>query len=314
MNGSVVVTGGTGFIGSALLRKLISVGFERIFVLVRETTPQIARELCPMTYRDFFDGAEAAEAMKDVNTIIHLAGRAHVTHERGSGSPDVFRESNIELSAAVARRAAELKVPRFIFLSSIGVNGSESSSPLRHDDPVNPQDLYAISKLEAERRIKEILDDTDTKVTIIRPPLVYGKNAPGNFSRLVAIVNKGWPLPVGLIDNRRSLVYIENLVDLILRCIHHADAADQVFLVSDGETVSTPELIRKIGLLLKKRVILLPVPVSALRGIGAAFGREKDVARLCSSLVIDIDHVCKTLDWTPPFSFDEAMSKSILDL
>ncbi|WP_079890326.1 NAD-dependent epimerase/dehydratase family protein, partial [Pseudomonas aeruginosa] len=267
-----LLTGASGFVGRALHPELLARGHKVI------CAGRVAR--LPLQLSDYVQVGpinaftDWSAALADVEVIVHLIARAHVLRERGVDFSVEFRTVNVLGTLNLARQAAKSGVRRFVFISSIGVNGVKSDKPFTADDAPAPQEPYAVSKWEAERGLEEIGRETGMQIVIIRPPLVYGPNAPGNFGRLVQALKKGIPLPFGAVHNRRTLVALDNLVDLIDRCITHPAAADQVFLAGDAEDLSTTQLLRAVGLSLGKPARLLPVPVNFMEMIGALMGRR----------------------------------------
>lgn len=232
-------------------------------------------------------------------------------NENSSDPLAAFRAVNVEGTLNLARQAAGAGVGRFVYLSSVKVNGEKTDAghPFTADDAVAPDDAYGQSKHEAEEALRALALETGIEVVIIRPPLVYGPGVKANFARLMHAVHRGLPLPLGAIDNRRSLVALENLVDLIVKCIEHPDAANQTFLVSDGEDLSTTQLLKKIGQALGKPSRLIPVPLVLLKLAGDLVGRGAAIQRLCGSLQVDIEKTRRCLDWTPPLSVDEGLKR-----
>ncbi len=252
---------------------------------------------------------DITESLVGVDTLIHLAARAHVLSESTRNPLSEFRILNTEATLNLARQAAQAGVKRFIFLSSIGVNGINNTSPFSIDDSPAPVEDYAVSKFEAEIGLRKVEAETGMEVVIIRPPLVYGPNAPGNFGKLAKLASKNLPLPFGLIHNKRSLVSLDNLVDLIITCIDHPNAANHTFLVSDDHDVSTTELLREMTLAAGKKPRLLPIPMSWLQLAGKLTGKQAVIDRLCGSLQVDISHTKDVLGWKPPVSFQDGIQK-----
>jgi UDP-glucose 4-epimerase len=222
-----------------------------------------------------------------------------------------FRAVNVDGTLNLARQAAQAGVRRFVFLSSIKVNGEGCEEPYREGDAACPQDPYAISKWEAEQGLRQIELETGMDVVILRPPLVYGPGVKANFQRLLAAVDKGWPLPLGAVGNRRSLLYLGNLVDAIQLCLVHPAAAGQTYLVSDGEDVSSPELVRRLARAMGCPARLLPVPPAWLRLAGGLLGRRAVVERLLGSLVVDSSRIRRELGWSPPFRLDAGLAETV---
>ncbi len=220
-----------------------------------------------------------------------------------------YQRVNVSGTLKLAQQAAHAGVRRFIFISSIGVNGNVSKRPFSADGHPHPAEAYAQSKWQAEQALWEIQKQTGMEVVIIRPPLVYGPDAPGNFGSLVRWVEKGVPLPLGAIHNKRSLVGIDNLVDLIIRCIDHPAAANQVFLAGDGEDLSTTELLRGVGKAMGKPARLIPVPAGLLQFGATLLGKKAMAQRLLGSLQVDISKTCELLDWKPPYTVEEGLRR-----
>lgn len=250
------------------------------------------------------------EAFVGVNTLVHLAARVHVMKETDPDPLSQFRQVNVLGTERLAREAARAGIRRFIYVSSLKVNGESTGvhgCGFRETDTQNPKDFYALSKWEAEQVLHQVSQETGMEVVILRPPLVYGPGVGANFLRLLRLVQKGLPLPFGAIDNQRSLVYVGNLVDVIVTCLERPAAAGQTYLVSDGEDVSTPELIRKMADALNRPARLLSIPPAVLRFLATLTGKSGVMNRLSDSLVIDSSKIRKELDWTPPYSMAEGL-------
>jgi nucleoside-diphosphate-sugar epimerase len=306
----VLITGATGFIGKYLISELIQQNFN-ISIAVRQKTSLFSDKVKQFVVGDFESNPDFSPALKDVDCIVHLAGKAHVIDKSKAPVLDEFRLINADLSLNIAKQAVAAGVNRFVFLSSIGVNGNQNTKPFLESDAPNPQEPYAISKHEAEQGLFKLAKETDLEVVIIRPPLVYGENAPGNFSRLMDWVSKKYPmpLPLGLVSNSRSLVAIDNLVDFIITCVAHKNAANEVFLISDREDLSTTQLLRKIAKVFNKKIFLLPAPVQLMIFMAGFLGRRADAIRLFSSLRVDSLKAKKLLDWDPKITMDEQLLK-----
>jgi nucleoside-diphosphate-sugar epimerase len=263
------------------------------------------------------DGIDAAtkwhQDLKNVEVVVHLAARAHILKEKSADPLGDFRQVNLEGTLNLALQAAKSGVKRFVFISSVGVNGSQTQigHSFSEVDQPNPHNAYAISKLEAEQGLLRISNESGLEVVIIRPPLVYGLNAPGNFGSLLRAVHRGWPLPLGAVHNQRSLVALDNLVDFIITCINHPQAANQTFLVSDGQDLSTSELVRCMAQVAGLSAHLLPVPVWALKAGASLLGRGDVVQRLCGNLQIDISKARSLLGWVPPVSVEEGLRRAM---
>jgi nucleoside-diphosphate-sugar epimerase len=244
--------------------------------------------------------------------LVHLAARVHVMRDAEAEPLAAFRDVNVEGTLNLARQAYEAGVKRFVFISSIGVNGSQTRGmPFSESEKPKPHNAYALSKWEAELGLSQIAVETGLEVVIIRPPLVYGANAPGNFGALMRAVKKGMPLPLGAIHNQRSLVALDNLVDFIITCITHPKAANQTFLISDGQDLSTAELVRGLAEAAGTSARLLPVPVGVLEWAGRLVGKGEAVQRLCGNLQIDSSKATTLLGWKPKVSVKEGLRRAV---
>ncbi|MCF8026410.1 MAG: SDR family oxidoreductase [Desulfobacteraceae bacterium] len=303
--GKLLVTGAAGFVGRRVCQSA-----EKIFS-VRPAMRSPGNMAGGIAVGDITSGTDWSRALEGVDGVVHLAARVHVMDENTVDPLAEFRRVNVDGTANLARQAARAGVQRFVFISSVKVNG-EATFPgqaFTAEDSAAPQDPYAISKQEAEEELHRLAAETGLEVVIIRPPLVYGPGVKANFLRLMKAVYKGLPLPLGLVRNKRSLVAIDNLVDLIITCVEHPAAAGQTFMVSDGQDLSTPELVRKLAYAMGRPARLLPVPPALLRLGGKVTGKTAEVERLIGSLRVDIGHTCDTLGWRPPVSVDEAIAE-----
>lgn len=244
--------------------------------------------------------------------MVHAAARVHVMDDRASDPLAEFRRINVQGTLNLARQAAAAGVRRFVFISSIKVNGEATKLgiPFSADDIPAPLDPYGVSKMEAEQGLREIAAQTGMEVVIIRPPLVYGPGVKANFRAMMHWLTRGVPLPLGAIHNRRSLVALDNLVDLIVSCLDHPAAANQTFLVSDGEDLSTTQLLRRMGRALGKPVRLIPVPPALIKVGATLMGKRAVAQRLCDSLQVDISKTRQLLGWSPLLSVDEGLKKA----
>lgn len=304
----VLVTGVTGFVGSRLAERLITHG-----VAVRGTGRRAGTSRPGLDYRPLaLDGdTDWKPMLPGVDCVVHAAARVHVMAETSADSLDRFRRVNVAGSERLARHAAAAGVRRLIFLSSIKVNGEGTASePFTAADEPAPADPYGISKQEAEARLRQVAHETGLAVTIIRPPLVYGPGVKANFLSMMRWLNMGVPLPLGAIHNRRSLVALDNLVDLIATCIDHPAAANQTFLVSDDEDLSTTDLLRRMGEALNRPARLIPVPARLIEAAGSMLGKREVAQRLCGSLQVDISSTRELLGWSPPVSVDEGLQRA----
>lgn len=306
----VLVTGASGFIGSALCAYLVTKG-KTVVGAVRKKN---INDLAGIEHRIFPDlgtKMDWKEMLFGIDAIVHCAARVHVMNETASDPLEAFREVNVKGTVQLAEQAVENGVKRFVFISSIKVNGeSTMKSPFTADDEPAPEDPYGISKWETEQALLKISRETGLEVVIVRPPLVYGPGVRANFLRLMQMVNFGLPLPFGAINNQRSLVALGNLVDLIDVCLDHSEAVGQTFLASDGNDLSTTELIKTIAVALGKPVRLIPVPGLVLRGAAKIFGKGDIAQRLFGSLQVDISKTRNMLNWSPPVSIGKAFRQT----
>lgn len=310
----LMITGVTGFIGHAVLSACSQAGLNIRAAVRCVGDCSLPIGIDTVEVPDIGPDTDWRDALEGVDIVLHLAGRAHhVSRAHDRDSLAAFRRVNTAGTMCLAKAAATAGVYRFIFISSIGVNGNETvAKAFSETDPPTPQEDYAVSKREAEEGLKALAAETGMQVVIIRPPLVYGPNAPGNFGRLCRLVQRGLPLPLGAIHNRRSLVALDNLVDFIITCIEHPAAANQIFLVSDGEDLSTTDLIGRLARTMGRPAWLIPVPVKMLEIGAALLGKRAVVQRLCDSLQVDITKARTLLDWTPPVSVDESLGKTMV--
>lgn len=310
---TVLVTGASGFIGRALCAELRArAEAVRPVMHARQPGPPSRAVAADVAYvGDIGPETDWRPILIGCDSVVHLA--AHVHKRRGSegGSISAFQRVNVEGTEALARAAARSGVRRFVFLSSVKVDGERTvEHPFNERDPIAPVDEYAASKAEAEARLNKIAADTGMEVVILRPPLVYGPGVKANFLSLLKAVDAGLPLPFSSIDNRRSLIYVGNLVSAIAISLSHPAAANRMFLVSDGEDVSTPELVRRLARSLGVRPRLLPFPVSMLRLTGRLSGMHAAVDRLVNSLQIDTTCIRTVLGWQPPFSMTAGLAET----
>jgi nucleoside-diphosphate-sugar epimerase len=308
----VLVTGGRGFIGKALAVGALSKGFS-VRVSTRQNVKSLAGSYEYSQVSDLDSATNWFAALQGLTCVVHCAGRAHVMKDAVANPLAAFRRVNVEGSLNLARQAVVAGVKRFVFVSSIGVNGAKTASgkPFSEADQVNPHNAYAQSKWEAEQGLLRIAEETGLEVVIIRPPLVYGLAAPGNFGSLMRALQRGWPLPLGAVHNQRSLVALDNLVDFIVTCITHPEATNQTFLVSDGHDLSTTELVCGMARAAGVPARFLPVPVWALQAGAALLGKGDAVQRLCGNLQVDISKARQLLGWVPPISLDEGLRRAV---
>jgi len=303
---SILLTGASGFLGRVLIKEFNQQNFS-LSIALRSQAPTLSS--ATHVVGELSADTDWSLAVERQRVVIHAAARAHIMKDEVADPMAEYRRVNVEGTLSLARQAAAAGVKRFVFISSIGVNGNISIRPFRVDDHTNPAEPYAQSKWEAEQGLMKLAAETSMEVVIIRPPLVYGPGAPGNFGSLVRWVEKGIPLPLGAIHNKRSLVGIDNLVDLIIRCIDHPAAANQVFLAGDGEDLSTTELLRGVGKAMGKPARLIPVPAGLLQFGATLLGRKTMAQRLLGSLQVDISKTCELLDWKPPYTVEEGLRR-----
>ncbi|ELV8765874.1 SDR family oxidoreductase [Vibrio vulnificus] len=305
---NILLTGASGFIGSKLLEELPA---NNILILGRDNPKGLPSE--KFFKLEIDNDTDYSVALSGVGVVVHLAARVHVMNDAVSNPLEEYREVNTRGTVNLARQAASAGVKRFVFVSSIKVNGEGTSQdrPFTSADLHAPEDDYGLSKSEAEQQLFEIAKEAGMEVVVIRPTLVYGPGVKANFAALMNLVSKGIPLPFGCITkNKRSLVSVDNLVDLIITCLDHPKAANQVFLVSDDHDVSTSEMVRQMALALVKRTWQLPVPVWCYNLAGKLFNKSNVVDRLTGSLQVDITHTKETLGWTPPQSLQEGFKQT----
>lgn len=306
----VLVTGASGFVGSSLLAHLGASGFQPMAALRRSTT-RVSPAVPRIQVGDLLPDTDWTRALEGVEFVVHAAARVHVMNEQAADPLREFRRVNVDGTLSLARQAVAAGVKRFVFISSIGVNGactagepfSEVSRPAPHAD-------YALSKLEAEQGLLELVKTSSMELVIIRPPLVYAGHAPGNFKRLLQLVGSGLPLPFASVHNQRSMISLDNLVGFISLCLEHPGAANELFLISDGTDVSTPEIIRHLAAGMERKARLLPVPDSLMHKGARFLGREAMYIQLCGSLSIDSSKARNMLGWTPMLTAEQALRKA----
>ncbi len=307
---TVLVTGAAGFIGAAVARRAGDIGW-RVRAASRQPSVATAPRVAPIRVGDLAADVDWAAALDGVDVVVHCAARVHVMHETAADPLTAFRAVNVGGSVRLARQAAAAGVRRFVYLSSLHVNGNETfDRPFTADDAPAPRSPYAQSKHEAELALGELARDTELELVVIRPPLVFGPGVAGNFAQMLRALRRRLPLPFGAIANSRSLIGLDNLVDLVVTCLAHPRAAGGVLLVSDGEDLSTPALLRRAAAALGEPARLLPVPAGALRALAALAGRSDVAQRLCGSLQVDIAATRERLGWSPPFDVDAQLRRT----
>ena len=310
----ILITGATGFVGKALLQRLLTDdASRRLVVAVRRGGQRWPELVLPIVTGDLSPATDWSIALKGVTVVVHCAARVHVMQDTEIDPLTAFRAVNLDGTLNLAHQAAVAGVKRFVFVSSVKVNG-ESTSPGRafaEADVPNPQDAYGQSKHEAEQGLLQLSADTGMEVVIIRPPLVYGPGVKANFAALMRAVKRGMPLPLGAVHNQRSLVALDNLVDFIVTCITHPQAANETLLVSDGQDLSSTELVRGMAKAGGVQARLLPVPVWALQAGASLLGKGDTVQRLCGNLQVDISKARSLLGWVPPVSVEEGLRRAM---
>ena len=330
----VMVTGATGFVGRSLCNILISQEY-KVLASVRgfasglqgDSSGNYGNGSTYINTGDILPDTDWSLALRDVDTVVHLAARVHVTHEEPGHSLDEYRTVNTQGTVNLANQAARAGVRRFVYLSTVKVHGEETLSPpylpagSGHDEPPvafseadvpRPQGGYAISKWEAERELRLLSAATGMQTVIVRPPLIYGEGVKANFLSLLRLIDKGVPLPFGSIANRRSLLCLDNLVDFLMQCISHPAAANETFLVADNETLSTPDLIRRIAFYMGKKPLLPGCPIGLLRMGARLLGKTAAIDKICGSLQVEARKAKMLLHWQPPLTVEQGLEKTVL--
>ncbi|MBC3362650.1 NAD-dependent epimerase/dehydratase family protein [Pseudomonas sp. SWRI154] len=304
----VLLTGSTGFVGSRL-QTALRLNYS---VLATSRLSQMMSDGCQtLGVGDLSAGTRWSTLLQDVDIVVHVAGRAHKLNDRHEDPLAAFRRVNVEATLNLARQAADQGVKRFIFISSIGVHGSNTNGS-RFDElsPLNPHADYAISKLEAEKGLRDISSESGMELVVLRPPLIYAGHAPGNFGLLLRLIASGVPLPFLRVENKRSIISLENFIDLVQLCLEHDAAANRTFLVSDGEDVSTPQIIQYVARGMGRSARLFYLPDTFVRMVAELSGRKTTYDQLYGSLAIDSRKVRDILSWCPPMSPEEALFKA----
>lgn len=294
---SVLLTGATGFVGGHLLTMLEAAG-TKVVCIDRRALDQLAA------------GESLAALMRGSAGVVHLAARAHVLGETSATLLDFYRAANRDLTLSLARAAVAAGVPRFVFVSSIRVNGSSNSTPFRPDDAPAPDEPYARSKYEAEQGLWDIAAATDLEIVVVRPPLVYGPGVKGNFRRLLALAASGLPLPLASVKGMRSLIGVRNLCDLLQVCLRHPAAAGRTFLASDGHDISLPMLIRELAIGMSRPVRMISMPAWFVRGVATLAGKASTFDKLTASLEVDSSATFAALDWRPATSLQDGLHET----
>ena len=307
----VLVTGATGFVGTALVSRLVDSGRFGVRAAVRRESGELLAVVEQVVAGNLTPNTDWQQVLVGVDAVVHLAARVHVMNDTAADPLSAFRQVNVAGTERLARIAATKGVKRFVYISSVKVNGEGCEKPFTEHSIPAPEDPYGVSKWEAEQILHRVAEETGLEVVILRPPLVYGPGVKANFLSLFKIVDRGIPLPLAGINNQRSLIYLENLVDAIIKCIEHPNAANQTFLLSDGQDVSTPELIRMIASAMGKKPRLAPCPPVVLKFLGKLTGKSLEVKRLIGSLQIDNSKIKKVLNWQRPFTMEEGIAETV---
>lgn len=308
----ILITGVNGFVGRAVWRRLEAQPGVSAVGSVR--TPEIAKKNKKwVSMGELTASADWTVLLEGVDAVVHIAARVHVLNEVATDPLAEFRRINVDGTMQLARQAAAAGAKRFVFVSSIKVNGESTTRgcPFRPDDIPSPSDPYGVSKHEAESALRDLALSSGMELVIVRPPLVYGPGVKANFAAMMRWLSRGVPLPLGAIENRRSLVALENLVDLLVLCIQHPAAGGQTFLVSDGEDVSTTQLLREMGSALGCKARLIPLPAAWLEWGASLIGKREVARRLCGSLQVDIEKTRTVLQWQPPISMAEGLKRTV---
>jgi len=328
MSSLVAVTGATGFVGNASVLELATRGFNVRAVVrtVNNSSSPAVNNMTHIAVGDIDSHTDWSAALAGADCVIHCAARTHVMYETEADVLVVYRSVNVEGTRRLAEQAVAAGVRRLVLLSSLKVNGETTDGlPLPFGshwalgssdvgggyNGAAPEDPYGISKWEAERALWEVSARTGLEVVVVRPPLIYGPGVKGNLARLLKLVRSGVPLPLGAVQNKRSLIGLDNLVDLLIRCVDHPAAAGQTFLVSDGEDLSTPDLLRHMAAAMGRSARLFPVPVSLLRVAGSALGKRAEIDRLVGSLQVDSSYTRQVLGWAPPVNVQEGIRRMV---
>lgn len=306
----ILVTGSTGFVGRALVERLVKDQFSVSAAMRNVVTKGFIAGVDLIDIGDVTSSFDWGAALIDVDVVIHLVARTHILNDLSKNPLAEYRYINVDCSLNLARQAAKVGVKRFIYLSTIKVNGESTAAGeyFTAEDTPSPIDFYGISKYEAELGLSRIADGSGMELVIIRPPLVYGSGVKGNFLNMMEWISRSIPLPLGNIKNRRSLIALDNLVDLLVVCIRHTNAANQIFLASDDEDLSTSEICIRIGIALHKPARLFSIPVTWLYFFLVALNRRGIADRLCLSLCVDISKTKRLLGWTPKVGISDGLA------
>lgn len=304
---NILITGSNGFLGQYLCQHLAEQSY-RILAQTRKPQKFTHSAVTNINF-DLNDDLDNID-LSQVDVIAHCAGRAHVMNETATSPLDAYRQTNVQGTLNLAKKAVQSGVKRFIYLSSIKVNGEQTTNePFKSSDLVNTDDPYGLSKYEAEQELLKLSKETGLEVVIIRPVLIYGPNVKANFKSMVGLANKKIPLPIGCLDNKRSMVSVYNLVDLIHVCMTHPNAKNEVFLASDQDDISVKQLFEKLAYHQNNNLIILPVPKSLIAFLASLVGKKAMASRLCSELIVDTSKNTQLLGWTAPYTVDTSLQK-----
>ena len=303
----ILITGSNGFLGQYLCQFLAEKNYS-ILAQTRKAQTFALPNISNINF-DLNDNLHNID-LSQVEVIIHCAGRAHIMNETSTSPLDAYRQTNVQGTLNLAKKAVQSGVKRFIYLSSIKVNGEETrETPFKPDDLFKSNDPYGVSKYEAEQELLELAKNAKLEVVIIRPVLIYGPHVKANFKNMINLANKKIPLPIGCLDNKRSLVSVYNLADLIEVCLTHPNAKNEIFLVSDQDDISVKQLFEKLAYYQNNKLLMIPVPKSLISLLASLVGKKAVASRLCSELVVDTSKNTKLLDWTAPYSVDASLEK-----
>ena len=304
---NILITGSNGFLGQYLCQHLAEQSYS---ILAQTRKPQkFTHSAVTNINFDLNDDLDNID-LSHVDVIIHCAGRAHIMNEIAESPLKAYRHTNVQGTLNLAKKAAESGVKRFIYLSSIKVNGEETTiNPFTPNDEFKTNDPYGLSKYEAEQALLELSKNTGLEIVIIRPVLIYGPNVKANFKSMVNLAIKKIPLPIGCLDNKRSMVSVYNLVDLIHVCMTHPKAKNEVFLASDQDDISVKQLFEKLAYHQNNNLIILPVPKSLIAFLASLVGKKAMASRLCSELIVDTSKKTQLLGWTAPYTVDTSLQK-----
>jgi len=310
---NILVTGATGFVGGNVASRLF---FDKKYIVcaaVRHVSGKLPEKMAQVCVGELAANTDYSEVLKGMDSVIHCAARVHIMQDDAADPLAEFRKVNVVGTLNLAQQAAEAGVKRFVFISSVKVNGESTNHrpPFSPDDKHTPKDPYGLSKWEAEQGLFELARETGMEVVVIRPPLIYGLGVKANFQKMMEWVKKGVPLPLGAVKNQRSLVALDNLVDFIILCSTHPKAVNEVFLISDGEDISTTELLRKVAYAFGRKAWLIPVPVGFMTWIAKFFGKGDVANRLFGSLQVDSSKARGLLGWKPVITMDEQLKKIV---